>query len=117
MTRPSRASGTTWIAWIELVELTGSASSVTPASSTAASARTRLRLGALELIDLALEFADVTELAVHRCESHVGDLVDATELVHDEGADVGRLDFPLRTILKLGFNPVGDAFELLHADR
>src|SRR5688500_6511549 len=122
MTRPSRARGTTWIAWIELDELTGSARSVTPAassvtdaSSTAAIARTRLRRGPLELIDLALELADVTRLAVHRCEAHVGHLVDAAELVHDEGADVGGLDFTLRAILELGFNPVGDALELLHA--
>src|SRR6266511_1653429 len=91
ITRPSRASGTTWMAWIA----PGSAAiRVAPATRQAAIARMRLRLVPLELIDLAFELADVAELAVHRREPHVGDLVDPPQLLHDEGADVGRLDLP-----------------------
>ena len=74
-------------------------------------------LSALELVDLALELADVAELPVDRREADVGHLVDAAQLVHDPRADVGRLDLALGTILQVGLDAIGDAFELLHADR
>src|SRR5205807_1783373 len=113
MTRPSRASGTTWIAWMAL----GAANRIAPATTQAATSRRRLRLIPLELIDLAFEFADVAELPVDRREPHVGDLVDAAQLLHDERADVGRPDFPLRPVLQLRLDAVGNPLELLYAHR
>src|SRR5262245_24465219 len=71
----------------------------------------------LQLVDLALELADVAELAVDGREAHVRDLVHAAQLFHDARADVGRLHLPIRPILQLRLDPIGDPLELLHADR
>jgi hypothetical protein len=67
----------------------------------------------LELVD---ELTDVAKMLVDRCEPYVGDLVELSQLFHDEGPDVGRRDLLLRTVLERGLDAVGDSFNGRDAD-
>ena len=61
-----------------------------------------------QVLQLAHELADVAEVAIHRGEPHVGDLVEPLQLLHHERADFGRRDLLLRPLLQRGLDAIGD---------
>ena len=67
--------------------------------------------GVQQILQLVHELADVAEVAVHRREPHVGDLVELLQLLHHERADVGGRDLLLRPLLQRRLDAVGDRFE------
>src|SRR5690242_6043683 len=68
----------------------------------------RLLLRIQQILQLGHELADVAELAVDGCEPHVGDFVQATELVHHQTADLVGAHLLLRPVLECGFDLVGN---------
>ena len=67
--------------------------------------------------DFVHELVDVFELAIHRCESDIGDLIELRELLHHFFADSGALDFGFTHILNAFFDAIGDGFDGGGADR
>src|SRR4029077_21201785 len=70
--------------------------------------------------DPADEFAEIlglAEIAIDRGETHISDLVEAGERLHDEAADDVTRDLALAGALELTHHRVDDALDLLGLDR
>src|SRR5437773_7950133 len=70
----------------------------------------------LQFVDLALELADVPELAIDRGETHVRDVIELLQFLHQPRANLLGRHLTLRTFLELRLDAVGDGLELLDAD-
>src|SRR5688572_1023841 len=70
-----------------------------------------------QILELRHELADVAEMSVDRCESHIGDLVELLQLFHDERADLVGADFLLGAFLQGALDAIGDRLERGHTDR
>ena len=60
------------------------------------------------------ELSHVPELAIHRCETYVGDLVESPQFLHQPGADLFGRHLAIGALLQVGFDAIGDRNE---ADR
>src|SRR5215208_6859804 len=74
-------------------------------------------LGAEEILELAHELAHVTERAIDGGKAHVGDLVEALQLLHHDGPDFFGAHLLFRTILESRLDLVGHRLDGGDADR
>src|SRR5438132_2926085 len=68
-----------------------------------------------DVADQLPELVDVLEAAVHRGEAHIGDLVDALELAHDQFAQPRRSDFLRAAVEQLVLDALESGVDLLDA--
>src|SRR5688500_18241619 len=68
-----------------------------------------------QIFELGHELTDVAEMPIHRRESHVRDLVELLQLLHDERADFVRADLFFRALLQRALDTICDRFERRHA--
>src|SRR6267143_260150 len=65
-----------------------------------------------QILQLAHEFLYILEVHVHRCKSHVRDLVQLLETVHDHFADFGGGQLAFRSLVHHAFDFIHDGFQL-----
>src|ERR671934_29738 len=87
------------------------AAALTTESSSIAATGLGLLFSTQKLVDLVLDFLEIHERTIDRGEADVGDLIQPTELVHDQLPDLARGNFDLAPGSEFGLDLIDHPFD------